>query len=81
MLPCLQKAVDNFGGTIGEFAAAINVNRTYLYEWDKVPQRYVLAIEKAQKKAFAAQKKALTDRRRRLVTRSDMRPDLYPKGA
>lgn len=71
LLPVLERAAA-IVGSMQKLADAIGAKRSSMYEWDEVPAEYVLAIEKAQREAWHRIP-------RRIVTRHDIRPDLYPK--
>ena len=61
----LAQAIKLVGGT-GALAKSINVTSQAISQWERVPAERVIAVE------------AATDCQ---VTRSDLRPDLYPGGA
>ena len=58
----LETAIDAAGGTAA-LARTINVTPQAISQWDRVPAERVIAVEEATKGK---------------VTRSDLRPDLYP---
>lgn len=71
LLPVLERAAA-IVGSMQKLADAIGAKRSTMYEWDAVPAEYVLPIEKAQRDAWRNIPK-------RIVTRHDIRPDLYPR--
>lgn len=73
LLPVITHAA-RIVGSVQKLADALGVKRSTMYEWEKVPADLVMPMEKAQRAAF-------NRRPRRIMTRYDIRPDLYRKKA
>src|SRR3954467_3583060 len=61
----LERAIEQVGG-VAALARAINVTPQAVSQWDRVPAERALAVEKATEG---------------LITRQELRPDLYPTAA
>jgi DNA-binding transcriptional regulator YdaS (Cro superfamily) len=70
LLPVLVNIVAVVG-SVSAIARGLGIARATVYSWDKVPKKYVFKLEKLQRDHVKLMK-------RRVVTRHEIRPDLYP---
>lgn len=73
LLPVLKKAA-SIVGSLSALADGLGLHRVSIYQWKRVPEQYLLSIEKLQRQAIRC-------RTAEIVTKEEMRPDLYRKKA
>lgn len=76
MLAIVERAAAVVGG-VSKLALAIGVSRQWMYEWSEVPAHLAIPMERAQRAAVRAMRDGVAARSKRIVTRCDIRPDLY----